>query len=126
MTDDTDHTQTDQPGSELPKFAVNVVPAKALNADRLGALLERYRRGENEPLVFGDDNNPEAAIIPFPALVRLFRHDHRAVVRDEAELARRVQEADASDDPGMTIDELGEELGEPASSMIRRVQGDDA
>ncbi|MFD7668089.1 hypothetical protein [Streptomyces sp. NPDC059788] len=129
MTHNDNVHDNSTPGAELPKFPVNVVPADQLRREDLGKMLKRYRRGEITPLIFGDDNKPEAAIIPFAALVRLMKYDHAAHVRQEAafqaELSRRVQESDASGEPGMTLEELGEELGGPAQSMIRRVRDDD-
>lgn len=126
MTDD--NATTAQPDTTLPKFSVNVAPTERITAAHLSALIERYRAGETEPLVFGDDNVPEAAIIPFAAFVRLLKRDHADSVREEhafqSELSRRIHEADASEDPGMTLDELGDELGEPARSMIRKAVDD--
>lgn len=46
--------------------------------------------------VFGDDNAPEAAVIPFAAFVCLLKHDHADTIRDESELRRRVQAIRAS------------------------------
>lgn len=117
------------PDAELPKFSVNVVPANQLKCEDLRTMLNLYRRGEITPLIFGDDNKPEAAVIPFAALVRLMKYDHAAHAREEnafqAELSRRIQASDASGDPGMTLEELGDELGGPAQAMIRKVLGDD-
>ncbi|MEU7156116.1 hypothetical protein AB0A98_06680 [Streptomyces chrestomyceticus] len=117
------------PGAEPPKFSVNIIPTDQLRREDLGAMLKRYRRGEITPLIFGDDNRPEAAIIPFAAFVRLVKYDHAAHVRQEAasqaELSRRVQESDAVGEPGLTLEELGDELGGPARLIIRRVLDDD-
>ncbi|MFF8914197.1 hypothetical protein ACF08M_12935 [Streptomyces sp. NPDC015032] len=117
------------PDAELPKFSVNVVPTGQLRREDLGTMLKRYRRGEITPLIFGDDNKPEAAVIPFAAFVRLMKYDHAAHAQQEtafqAELSRRVQESDASGEPGMTLEELGAELGGPAQAVIRRVLDDD-
>ncbi|WP_329142736.1 hypothetical protein OIU91_03945 [Streptomyces sp. NBC_01456] len=103
------------PDAGVPKFSVNVAPTNQVTHKHLSALLSRYRRGEVEPLVFGDNNNPEAAIIPFAALVRLMKYDHANHVHEEtafqAELSRRIQESDASDEASMTIEELAESLG---------------
>ncbi|MFC8125540.1 hypothetical protein [Streptomyces sp. NPDC057302] len=103
------------PDAELPKFSVNVVPTNKLRCEDLGAMLNLYRRGEVTPLIFGDGNKPEAAIIPFAAFVRLMKYDHAAHVHAEApfqaELSRRIQESGASGEAGMTIEELAESLG---------------
>ncbi|MGW3971051.1 hypothetical protein ACWEFD_17350 [Streptomyces ardesiacus] len=129
MTHDSNAHDNGTPDAALPKFSVNVVPTDQLRREDLATMLNLYRRGEITPLIFGDDNKPEAAIIPFAAFVRLMKYDHAACARTEAafqaEISRRVQESDASGEPGMTLEELGAELGGPAQSMIRRVLDDD-
>ncbi|MFD8609403.1 hypothetical protein [Streptomyces sp. NPDC059631] len=116
MTRNSNAHDDDAPDAALPKFAVNVVPTDHLRRENLATLLNVYRRGEITPLIFGDDNKPEAAIIPFAAFVRLMKYDHTAHVRAEgtfqAELSRRIQESGASGEEGMTVEELAESLGE--------------
>ncbi|MFB6620437.1 hypothetical protein ACFCV9_40495 [Streptomyces sp. NPDC056367] len=103
------------PGAELPKFSVNVVPTDQLRHEELATVLNLYRRGQITPLIFGDGNKPEAAIIPFAAFVRLMKYDHAAHVHAEAdfqaELSHRIQESDPSGEAGMTVEELAESLG---------------
>lgn len=103
------------PDVELPKFSVNVVPTDHFSRENLTTMLNLYRRGETTPLIFGDDNKPEAAIIPFASFVRLMKYDHAAHIHTEAafqaELSRRVQESDSSGEAGMTVEELAESLG---------------
>ncbi|MEV0443597.1 hypothetical protein AB0I84_23490 [Streptomyces spectabilis] len=115
MTHDSNTHDNGTPDIELPKFSVNVVPADQLGREDLVTMLNHYRRGEITPLFFGDDNKPEAAVIPFAAFVRLMKYDHAAHVHAEtgfqAELSRRIQEPDASGEAGMTIEELAESLG---------------
>ncbi|WP_433855098.1 hypothetical protein [Streptomyces kronopolitis] len=115
MTRNSNAHDSDTPGAALPKFSVNVVPTDQLRSEDLGTMLNLYRRGEITPLIFGDDNRPEAAIIPFAAFVRLMKYDHAACAHTEAafqaELSRRIQESDASDEAGMTIEELAKSLG---------------
>ncbi|MGW6600508.1 hypothetical protein [Streptomyces sp. NPDC055036] len=102
------------PDTGLPKFPVNVAATNQITPTHLSALLSRYRRGEIEPLIFGDGNKPEAAIIPFAALVRLMTYDQANHVHREAafqaELSRRAQESDPSA-PSMTVEELADSLG---------------
>ncbi|MEU9167863.1 hypothetical protein AB0D34_08715 [Streptomyces sp. NPDC048420] len=130
MTHNSNAHDNHTPDTELPKFSVNVVPANQLKYEDLRTLLILYRRGEIAPLIFGDNNKPEAAVIPFAALVRLMKYDHAAEVHEkhafQAELSRRIQASDASGDPGMTLEELGDELGGPAQTMIRKVLDDEA
>lgn len=99
MTHDNDLSAAD-----LPKFSVNVVPTHRITAAHLGGLLERFRAGEAEPLIFGDANVPEAAVIPFADLVGMLKRDRAEDHAFQSKLARRVREADASDEPGMTLD----------------------
>ncbi|QXV57390.1 hypothetical protein CVV72_10450 [Amycolatopsis sp. TNS106] len=122
------------PGGSLPRFTVNVVPTSRISGEYLGGLLQRYRSGEIKPLIFGDDNVPEAAVIPFEAFVRLMRSDHAAYVGKETEfqgeVTRRVQESDlvrdtAASANGMTLEQLAEGLDEPARSMMLRQLDDE-
>lgn len=116
MTHNSNAHDNGTPDAELPKFSVNVVPTDRLRREDLGVMLNLYRRGKITPLIFGDDNKPEAAIVPFAAFVRLMKYDHAAHVYAEApfqaELSRRIRESDASGEAGMTIEELAESLGE--------------
>lgn len=127
MTHNSNAHDNHTPDAELPKFSVNVVPTDQLRREDLRTMLNLYRRGEIIPLIFGDDNKPEAAVIPFAAFVRLMKHDHAAHAEEnafQAELSRRIQASDASGDPGMTLEELGDELGGPAQAMIRKALDD--
>lgn len=56
------------------QIPVHVIPTDQA-ADHLETMLERFRQGRREPLVFGDERTPEAAIIPFGDLLRLLRRD---------------------------------------------------
>ncbi|WP_327357864.1 hypothetical protein [Streptomyces sp. NBC_01304] len=128
MTNNDNSHRNGAPDAELPKFSVNVVPTDQITHEDLGALLSLFRRGQIEPLFFGDNSKPEAAIVPFAAFVRLLKHDHAGTIREESafqgELRRRIQESDASGEPGMTLDELGDELGGPAQVLIRKALDD--
>lgn len=107
MTHDNDFS------ADLPKFAVNVVPTHLITSAHLASLLERYRAGDAEPLVFGDDNKPEAAVIPFSDLVGMLKRDRAEDHAFQTELAQRTKASDDSGDPGMALEELDDELGEP-------------
>jgi hypothetical protein len=122
MTDDS--TPQAPFDDSLPRFSVNVAPTSRITPTDLGALLERFRHGDSEPLVFGDGNVPEAAVIPFSAFVDLLKRVHADETAFQTELSRRIRDADHSDDPGLTLEELGDEVGEPARSIIRRALGD--
>lgn len=118
----TDHSQS--PDTDLPRFPVHVVPTDQIRSQHLRALLENFRSQESDPLIFGDDGHPEAAVIPFSAFVRLMRHDHAAHVRAEdafqSELAERVKDSDATrasgQEPGLVI-ETDEDLYAWAASL---------
>jgi antitoxin (DNA-binding transcriptional repressor) of toxin-antitoxin stability system len=113
MTNDnsTSDNQT-TPETGLPQFSVHVVAPQEAKK-HLSAMLERFRRGELEPLVIGENQTPEAAVIPFSALLRLMRHDHAEHVRAEhafqGELSRRVKRSDAEraagEPSGLTIND---------------------
>ncbi|MFE7115010.1 hypothetical protein ACFU99_06240 [Streptomyces sp. NPDC057654] len=116
MTHNSNAHENGTPGAALPKFPVNVVPTDQIRHEHLATVLNLYRRGETTPLIFGDDNDPEAAIIPFAAFMRLMKYDHVTHVHAEtafqADLSRRARESDASSDTSMTVEELAESLGE--------------
>lgn len=88
------------------------------------ALLEKFRNGKTDPLVFGDDDEPEAVVIPFAAFLRLMRRDHADHVRAEdafqAELSRRVEASDTArsrgEEPGVLL-ETDEDLFAWAESL---------
>lgn len=122
MTDD--NATNAQPDASLPKFSVNVAPTQRITAADLGVLLERFRAGDAEPLIFGDDNVPEAAVIPFGDFVSMLKRIHTDEHAFRTELSSRIRESDASQGPGMTLEKLGDELGDPARSMIRRALDD--
>lgn len=82
------------PGTSLPKFTVNPVPTDRITSEHLSVLLERYRRGEDEPLIFGDGSRPEAAVIPFEVFVRLKMYDHAVSVREREEDAFQAEISD--------------------------------
>ncbi|MFJ7281069.1 hypothetical protein [Kitasatospora sp. NPDC098663] len=115
MTNYSNAHDNGTPDADLPKFSVNVVPAGKLGREDLATILKTFRRGQITPLIFGDNNRPEAVIIPFAAFVRLMKYDHAAHVRAEGafqeELSRRIQESDTSNEAGMSVEELAESLG---------------
>jgi hypothetical protein len=100
------------PDAKLPKFSVNVAPVDDVTTSHLRTLLSQFRSGDDEPLVFGRDNTPEAAVIPFSTFVRLLKHDHAASLRAEAafqaDLSERIQASDATrgsqDDDGLMLE----------------------
>ncbi|NEA20739.1 hypothetical protein [Streptomyces halstedii] len=115
MTHNSNGHDNGTPDADLPKFSVNVVPASKLGGEELATILKTFRRGQITPLIFGDNNKPEAVIIPFAAFVRLMKYDHAAHVRAEGafqeKLSRRIQESDTSGEADMTVEELAESLG---------------
>ena len=117
----------DTPNIDLPSFAVNVVPTDKITAGHLATLLDRYRNGSAEPLIFGDNNKPEAAVIPFAAFVRLLKYDHASHVRAEdtfqAELAERIEALDAVQ-PATSVDELARSLGALGQQWANEQQSD--
>lgn len=112
----------------LPKFEVNVIDPAKVNAPELSAMIASFEAGSDEPLVLGAGNTPQAALIPFRDFVRLLRHDHRARVLahdyDEqsfvAEIAARVRASEHGQHEEIDLQQLGDQLGEPAASMIEQ------
>jgi hypothetical protein len=103
------------PDTALPKFPVNVAPTSKITSGHLSSLLRRFRSGDVEPLVFGDDNTPEAVVIPFAAFVRLMKSDHAAHIHEEAafqgDLSRRIQDSGDASGAAMTVGEFAGSLG---------------
>lgn len=92
-------------------FSVNVVPVAAIKNTDLHTLLAMYRDGQIEPLVLGESEQPEAAVIPFAAFQRLLAYDARAEHEEYAELARRVERASAPESLSQSLDGVFEDLG---------------
>jgi PHD/YefM family antitoxin component YafN of YafNO toxin-antitoxin module len=59
----------------------------------LTSALSLFRTGETEPLIIGDDNHPEAALIPYEQFQRLVEYDTQARLEDQQELLQRRQES---------------------------------
>lgn len=105
------------------RISVNVIPVKKA-AIHLETILERFRHGELEPIIFGEGDKPEAAIISFEDFVDFCRL--AAAKEDAAQqvLSDRIREVDASDDEGTSLEDLAAELGGPAEAIIRKHHGD--
>lgn len=84
-------------------------PATA--AHNLPRMLERFRDGQSEPLIFGDDGRPEGVVIPFDHWERL------EALAEDAEIAERARETTserlttATPDEYVPVDDLAEEFG---------------
>ena len=111
---------------ETPEFGVNVMPTVRITSAHLQTLLSHFRNGNDEPLVFGDQDIPEAVVIPFDAFRRLVKYDTEASDKDEQEFQEELTRRIASpDEESISLDELAERLGEPARSILRRTRDDD-
>lgn len=115
MTDDTNDQASPQ---------ANVIPTEEITNADLSTMLRRFRADEPEPLIFGDDGEPEAAIIPFFVFRRFLDYEDQAAHADQTELTRRVRAAESSNDPGIDLDQLVDEIGEPARSALRKHRDD--
>lgn len=108
--------------TNLPSFEVNVVPVSRVNSENLCVLLDLFRHGESEPLFLGAGNQPEAAIIPMDAFMRLIQYDHQFWLGHELELTRRVtvvkDEMAHGHVPGIPVEEAFERLSRDASPDI--------
>lgn len=83
-------SDTDSPRPE--ESTVTVVPT-AEAAHHLRTMLERFRAGRREPLVFGDEGTPEAVVVEFADYMRLRALEQDGDIdeqRIQAELQRRL------------------------------------
>jgi hypothetical protein len=99
-------TPQDQPNGDR----VNVIDT-ATAAHNLPRMLERFRAGQPEPLIFGDGGRPEGVIVPFEDWERL-----EAIAEDaeQAEHAREITQHRVSSTPPeefVSADDLAKEFG---------------
>jgi PHD/YefM family antitoxin component YafN of YafNO toxin-antitoxin module len=88
-----------------------IVIDTATAAHNLPRMLERFRGGQPEPLIFGDDGRPEAVVISFEEWERL---EALAEDAEQAERARDVTQRRVSTTPPdeyVAADELAAEFG---------------
>ncbi|MGW7685530.1 hypothetical protein ACWGID_32610 [Kribbella sp. NPDC054772] len=55
-------------------------------AHNLPRMLQRFRAGQAEPLIFGDDGQPEGVVVPFD------RWEHLEEIAEDAERTREIRE----------------------------------
>jgi PHD/YefM family antitoxin component YafN of YafNO toxin-antitoxin module len=91
---------------------VNVIPSREAR-QHLGSMLDRFRRGEREPMVFGAHRKPEAVIVSFDDYLRFLELEERAAAETAAvtDLRERIAQADAGDEKSQSVEELVDELG---------------
>ena len=78
-------------------------------ADLLPQMLERFRTGENEPLIFGDAGQPEGVVIPFDIWRRL-----DALAADEYgfdHAYETVRQRLANPQPSIPLEQAAAEIG---------------
>lgn len=103
MTSETPHIL---PGGET----VWVIDTK-LAANNLATMLDRFRSGNHEPLIFGDAGQPEAVVIPWSEWQQLV-----ALAEDEDGFGHlydltRERLANRGDEPSVPIEDVAAELG---------------
>jgi hypothetical protein len=103
MTSETPHIL---PGGET----VYVIDTE-LASKHLATMLNRFRSGNNEPLIFGDAGQPEAVVIPWSQWQELM-----ALAEDEEGFSylydlTRERLANRGDEPSVPIEEVAAELG---------------
>lgn len=76
----------------------------------LSSILRLFRAGETEPLIFGDNGNPEAAIIPYEQFQRLVDYDTEARQEDQQGLAQRKQDSIEKPDELIDFDDFTKTL----------------
>jgi hypothetical protein len=89
---------------------VNVIDT-ATAAHNLPRMLARFRAGQAEPLIFGDDGRPEGVIVSFDKyeLLEALATDAELAERARAVTQRRVAATPA--DEYVAADDLAEEFG---------------
>ena len=99
-------TPQDRPNGDR----VNVIDT-ATAAHNLSRMLQRFRAGQAEPLIFGDSGQPEGVVIPFE------RWEQLEELAADAEQAAEVREvtrrrlATNRVEDNVSADELAEEFG---------------
>ncbi|GAA1570574.1 hypothetical protein [Kribbella karoonensis] len=99
-------TPQDRPNGDR----VNVIDT-ATAAHNLPRMLQRFRAGQPEPLIFGDNGRPEGVVVPFD------RWEQLEELADDAEQAAEIREvtrrrlATNSSDDYVSADELAAEFG---------------
>lgn len=108
-----------------PHLQVNVIPT-AEAAKNLTTALRLFRADQHEPLVFGDDNKPEAAIIPFADLMHflaLKQDADEAEERFQGELHRRVESGARLQ--AQSVEDFARSLGGAATQWADEQDRDD-
>ena len=99
-------TPQDRPNGDL----VNVIDT-ATAAHNLPRMLQRFRAGQTEPLIFGDDGQPEAVVVPFDRWELLEELAADAEQATEAREVTRERLAKNRPEDYVAADDLAEEFG---------------
>lgn len=92
------------------KIPVNVLNIEATRA-HLHKMLTLFRSGGHEPLVFGENNRPEAVVIPFEDYLRLARYDAAHENSFQAVISQRTSSFDDSAAQFDSVEDLAASLG---------------
>lgn len=102
-----------------PHLQVNVI-ATGEAAKHLRTILARFRDGSTEPLVFGDGNKPEAAVISFADYMRfraLEQDAHDSEQTFQAELQRRSASTERLEID--SVEDFADSLGDAGRTWAR-------
>lgn len=108
---------------------VNVIPSREAR-QHLGSMLQRFREGEWEPMIFGAHRKAEAVILPFEEYERLLDLEERWAGEEAflSEVRKRI--ADADENPSgtvtMPLEDLVATLGPAAEQMLREIKAEQA
>lgn len=80
-------------------------------AHNLPTMLESFRKGEAEPLIFGDNGKPEAVVISWDDWARLDALRADAKGFDHAYDVARRRVADSSTGKSVPVEDVAEEFG---------------
>src|SRR5580765_5192842 len=102
----------------------NVIPSREAR-QHLGTMLDRFRKGQTEPMIFGAHRRPEAVVLSFEEYMRLLDvvEEHRREEEFAQEVRARVARLDAEPDRAvsMSLEELVRELGPAAEAMLEEI-----
>lgn len=88
MTENTNRSTTNP---DLPDLEGNVIDPSGINGKHLKKLLDHFASGDIQPLILGENGEPQAAVIPFEAFRRLVKYDTEHIQQAEAAFAQEIR-----------------------------------
>lgn len=107
------------------QHSVNVISVRKAR-EHLATMLNRFRAGQPEPIIFGE-GKPEAVVIPFEDYRRLLRYEAAAEAQEDAFLGTvRDRVTTQTSEPAGDLADFAKTLGDAGAawSKGRRQDGD--